>query len=251
MELFKLEAARLAAEVRAYKLNHLVGLLDVFLLCLGIFLGTGREFFPEGTLFYALIGMVLWRYTVVCLQTACGIVQKEIRLGTLEQLMLARYDLLQIVIIRLLAKLLVETAKLAAVSAALALAFRIRPDASFRPGVLLCAMLLCLAGTLGIGCLVAGVALVYKKANALVNSVSYFTLFFTGMIVPLDLLPGGFARIAALLPFSWCVGAIRRNAFGPEFGGLLAASALWAALGALAFRAAMRKAIADGATSKY
>lgn len=93
----------LLAELRRYKLNSLVGLLDVFLLCRGIFLGTGREFFPERTLFYALIGMVLWRCTVVCLQTACDIVQKEIRLGTLEQLLLARYSLLRIVVTRLLA----------------------------------------------------------------------------------------------------------------------------------------------------
>lgn len=210
MRLFHLEVSRLLAELRAYKLNHLVSLLDVFLLCLGLFLGAGREFFPEGTQFYALVGMILWRCTAVCLQTACGIVQKELRLGTLEQLLLAQYSLLRIVILRMLAKLLVEACKLALAAAALALAFRIRPDPALRPPVFWGALALCLAGTVGIGCLVAGVALVYKKADALVNSVSYFLLFFTGMIVPLELLPGAFGAAAACLPFAWCLDEIGR-----------------------------------------
>lgn len=251
MQLFKIETARLFAELKSYKLDNAVSLLDVFLICLGIFMGTGREIFPGGSLFYALVGMILWRYTVVCLQTACGIVQKEIRLGTLEQLMLARYSLLKIVVIRLLAKFVVETGKLALAAAALALLFRIRPDPALRPGVLLGAMALCLTGAVGIGCLVAGVALVYKKAGALVNSVSYFTLFFTGLVVPLEILPRGFSAVASLLPFSWCVAVIRQNAFGPAFAGLLAVAAGWAVLGALAFAAAQRRAIADGATSRY
>lgn len=248
MELFCVEASRLLAELRRYKLNSLVGLLDVFLLCLGIFLGTGREFFPEGTLFYALVGMVLWRCTVACLQTACDIVQKEIRLGTLEQLLLAQYSLLRIVVTRLLAKLLVEAGKLALVSAALVWLFRIRPDAGLRPLVFVGALALCLTGTVGIGCLVAGVALVYKKAGALVNSVSYFTLFFTGMIVPAELLPGVFRYAAAALPFFWCVGLLRG---GGGWLGLLASAAFWTAAGVAFFRAALRRALADGATARY
>lgn len=248
MQLFKSEVSRLLAEIRSYKLDNLVSILDVFLLCLGIFLGTGREFFPEGTLFYALIGMILWRCTAVCLQTACGIVQKEIRLGTLEQLMLAQYSLLRIVIVRLLAKLLVEAGKLALAAGALAVLFHIRLDSRLHPLVLLGALALCLTGTVGIGCLVAGVALVYKKADALVNAVSYFTLFFTGMILPLELLPRGFGSVAAALPFSWCVGLLRS---GTGWLGLLAASAFWAVAGVAAFQAALRRAITDGATARY
>ncbi len=249
--LFQLELGRLFAELRNYKLNNIVSLFDVFLICMGIFLGTGQEIFPQGTLFYGLLGMILWRYTVICLQTSCSIVQKEIRLGTLEQLLLARYGLLEQVLVRLLAKLLLETGKLLVVSAALAVIFRITPDASLNPILTLAAFLLCILGMIGIGCGVAAVALVYKKANALVNSVSYFTLFFTGLMVPLELLPAGFSYSAVILPFHWCISAIRRSLPGMELLWLTVTAAVWLLAGALCFRAAVHKVMADGAASRY
>lgn len=251
MQLLKPELSRLLAEIKNYKLNNIVSLLDVFLICLGIFMGTGQDIFPEGTLFYALIGMILWRYTVICLQTACGIIQQEMRLGTLEQLMLASHSLLMLVVTRLFAKFLVETVKLIIISFVLILVFQIQPDANMRPGILAGAMLLCLAGTIGIGCLTAGVALIYKKADALVNSISYFTLFFTGILVPLEILPGIFSAIAKILPFYWCVTLIRQNTAGAALVWLLLTAALWVGLGIAFFSGAVRKAIAGGTTSGY
>lgn len=251
MDLLKIETSRLFSEIKNYKLNNMVSLADVFLICTGLFIGTGKDIFPEGTLVYALLGMILWRYATVCLRTACSVIQQEIRLGTLEQLMMAKYHLIQVVVIRLLATLLVETAKLAVVSTLLALIFQIQFDLAASVGLVAGSVLICLTGTIGIGCLVAGVALVYKKANALVNSVSYFTLFFTGMILPLEILPSGFSYIAAIFPFYWCVEIIRGNALWAGAVGLLLASFLWLAFGVLAFLWAMHRAMANGTTSQY
>lgn len=251
MQLFKIEIDRLISEIRNYILDNVISLLDVFLICLGIFLGAGQEFFQEKTLFYALVGMILWRYTVVCLQTACNIIQKEIRLGTLEQLMLAKYSLLELVIIRLLAKLLVETIRMIIISIVLISVFHIQVSFNINIGLILLAIAICLAGTIGIGCLVAGIALVYRKANALVNSVSYFTLFFTGLIVPLEVLSPFFSNIAMLLPFYWCVTVIRQNILGVEFFSLLTLSIFWVVIGKVFFNCAIHRVISNGATSKY
>lgn len=251
MKLLKMEIERLISEIKNYRLDNIVGLADVFLLCLGIFLGTGRDIFPESSLAYALLGMILWRYAALCLGTACSIVQREIRLGTLEQLMMARYPLMEVVVIRLLAAMLVETVKLAAVSALLVVIFRIPLDWEASPWLTAASVVLCLGGTVGMGCFVAGVALVYKRANALVNSLSYFTLFFTGLILPLEILPAGFSYAAALFPFRWCVEIIRGNGAQAGFGGLLAASLLWLAVGALSFSRAMGRTMACGTTAQY
>ena len=110
--LLKIELRRLISELKNYRLNQIVGIFDVILLCAGILIGTGKELFLGEKQEYALIGMILWRSTVVCLQTCCDMIQKEFRLGTIEQLMMARYSFLKVMIARLTVKVLVEGGKL-------------------------------------------------------------------------------------------------------------------------------------------
>ena len=251
MHLLKIETSRLFSEIKNYKLDNIVSLADVFLICLGIFVGTGKDLFPGGTLVYALLGMILWRYATVCMSTSCSIIQREIRLGTLEQLMMAKYHLIQVIIIRLLATIFVETVKMSVVSVLLVLIFHIQLDFIASVGLIVSSTLICLVGTIGIGCFVASVAIVYKKANALVNSVSYFTLFFTGMILPLEILPVGFSYTAVIFPFHWCVEIIRRGTIETSFAGLLLVSSLWFVFGIMSFRRAMRCAMENGTTSQY
>ena len=90
VRLIRVEAERLLREIRYYKFDQMISFFDLLLICLGIFTGMGRDLFPGQSIFYAWIGMILWRYASVGLQTSCSIVEKEIRLGTLEQLMLTR-----------------------------------------------------------------------------------------------------------------------------------------------------------------
>lgn len=116
VRLIRVEAGRLLREIRYYKFDQVISFFDLLLICLGIFTGMGRDLFPGQSIFYAWIGMILWRYASVGLQTACSIVEKEIRLGTLEQLMLTRCSFEHILMARMFVRLLAETVKLGAVS---------------------------------------------------------------------------------------------------------------------------------------
>lgn len=251
VRLMKVEAKRLLREIRYYKFDQVISLFDLLLLCLGIFTGMGKDLFPGQSVFYAWVGMILWRYAAVGLQTACGIVQKEIRLGTLEQLMLTRCSFEQILTARVLVRLAAETVKLGAVSLVIGWVFRIQPDGEMSAAVAFLAILLFLAGVAGMGYIIAGVSLIFKKADALVNAVSYFTLFFTGAVVPLSLLPQGFSLPARMLPFCWCVESIRAAAFGPQLLGLLGVSCLWLLLGLGLFRAALLRLTEKGSSAQY
>lgn len=251
IQLLKIETNRLLLEMRNYKLNYILGSLDVLLICLGIFMGTGSEIFPSGTLFFALVGMILWRYTIVCLQTTCGIIQKEIRIGTLDQLLLTKYSLEQIVLIRLIAKLLVESIRLFLVSILLIVGFRIKIEATVNYIIFITAILTCIIGMWGISYIVAGLALVYKKANALVNAINYFTLFFTGMIIPLEVMPKIFSYIACILPFYWCVETMKENAAGQNMIFLGVTALSWLGIGFIWFHRCLHRVIADGTTSRY
>ncbi len=110
--------------------------------------------------------MILWRVTIVSLQTSCGIVQKELRLGTLEQLMLSNYSFLKLLIVRLEAKMLVENCKLFFSTIVIMLMFNIKIYSKINFGLFILVLLVSCIGTFGMGFVVAGIALVYKKGSS-------------------------------------------------------------------------------------
>lgn len=249
--LLKIELRRLISEIKNYKLNQVVGIFDVILLCAGILIGTGKELFQGGNQMYALIGMILWRSTTVCLQTCCGIVQKELRLGTMEQLMLAHYSFLKVMTARLIAKVLVEGGKLALAAVVLSVMFQIEFHGEINLMSVVLAISVSLLGAFGMGFVVAGIAMIYKKATALVNSVSYFMLFFTGALIPLEVLPRGFSPIAKIFPFIWAVKSIQQNHFSGNFELLMISSLAWLFFGIGMFVLCNEKAMAKGIAGKY
>lgn len=251
VRLLRVEAGRLLREIRYYKFDQVISFFDLLLICLGIFTGMARDLFPGQSIFYAWIGMILWRYASVGLQTACSIVEKEIRLGTLEQLMLTRCSFEHILMARMFVRLLAETVKLGAVSLLIGWFFQIQPDRKVSVSVSLLSILLFLMGVAGMGCMIGGASLLYKKANALVNAVSYFTLFFTGAVVPLQAIPQIFSFPARVMPFYWCVESIRNAGFGRAFWALSSLSCLWLLLGFGLFRAALRRMLEKGSSAQY
>lgn len=251
LQLFKIEVSRLFSEIKTYLLDNLVGIADDVLICTGILVGVGSDFFPGRSQEYALIGMILWRVTIVSLQTSCGIVQKELRLGTLEQLMLSNYSFLKLLIVRLEAKMLVESCKLFFSTIVIMLMFNIKIYSKINFGLFILVLLVSCIGTFGMGFVVAGIALVYKKAVALVNSISYFILFFTGTLIPLEMHPKVFSPIAKALPFIWAVNTIQENQLGRSFLLLMILSITWVAFGVGFFKFCNSKILLTGAAGKY
>lgn len=80
--------------------------------------------------------------------------------------MLTRCSFDRILMARVFVRLLVETVKLGAVSLLIGWIFQIQPDRDVSAFVLLLSILLFLVGVAGMGCIIGGVSLLYKKANA-------------------------------------------------------------------------------------
>lgn len=251
LALFQIEISRLFSEFKRYMFNNILGTFDVLLLCVGIFIGTGSEILSKGMLIYSLIGMVLWRYTSISLGSTCNILQKEIRIGTLEQLLLTKHSLNKVLLVRLISKLMVESIKLSVVSMVLVAYFDIAFSAEINYAVLLTGIITCIIGMIGLSYIVAGLTLIYKKANAVVNSINYFTLFFTGLIIPLDIMPSFFSKIAYGLPFYWCIETIKKNAFDLSFLFLLGVSLLWLLAGQYFFHKSVNRMYIRGSASGY
>lgn len=251
IQLLKIELFRLMSEIKAYKLDNIVGIGDVVLLCTGLLIGTGQNLFPDQSMVYALIGVILWRTTVVCLQTSCGMIQKELRLGTLEQLFLSCYHFLEILFIRLIAKLIVEGGKLAFACFILSIVFKIDFSEKINWTKITFAVLISLIGSIGMSFLVASVALIYKKAMALVNSVNYFMLFFTGVLIPLEALPAFFTPVANLFPFVWAVRFIQNTHEVYSVIALTFTLIVWGLIGVEIFFFCYRKALSEGTAGQY
>ena len=249
--LLKIELSRMLSEIKAYLLDNAVSIVDNILICIGLLVGVGSDFFPGRSQGYALIGMRLWRCTIICLQTSCGIIQKELRLGTLEQLMLSSYSFLKLLIVRLEAKMLIEIWKLLLAMLVIAAIFNIKFYNEVNFILIITAFLVSIAGAFGMGFIVAGIALVYKKASALVNSISYFVLFFTGVFIPLELLPDSFSLIAKSLPFIWAINTIQSNQFNYCFVSLVMTSIFWLVLGCIIFKFCNSKILISGTAGKY
>lgn len=249
--LLKIELSRMLSEIKAYLLDNAVSIVDNILICIGLLVGVGSDFFPGRSQGYALIGMMLWRCTIICLQTSCGIIQKELRLGTLEQLMSSSYSFLKLLIVRLEAKMLIEIWKLFLAMLVIAAIFNIKFYNEVDFILIITAFLVSIAGAFGMGFIVAGIALVYKKASALVNSISYFVLFFTGVFIPLELLPDSFSLIAKSLPFIWAINTIQSNQFNYCFVSLVMTSIFWLVLGCIIFKFCNSKILISGTAGKY
>ena len=129
--------------------------------------------------------------------------------------------------------------------------FNIKIYSKINFGLFILVLLVSCIGTFGMGFVVAGIALVYKKAVALVNSISYFILFFTGTLIPLEMLPKVFSPIAKALPFIWAVNTIQENQLGRSFLLLMILSITWVAFGVGVFKFCNSKILLTGAAGKY
>lgn len=89
--------------------------------------------------------------------------------------------------------------------------------------------------------------LVFMRHGEIIR-YSLLRIVVTRLLAKLLVEAGRLALVSAALPFSWCVGLLRG---GDGWLGLLVSAAFWTAAGMAFFRAALRRALADGATARY
>ncbi|HTD77755.1 MAG TPA: ABC transporter permease, partial [Chloroflexota bacterium] len=88
--------------------------------------------------------------------------------------------------------------------------------AHYRPAVLqaIPALAIVLLSLVGIAFLVASVNLVAKRANFMVDSISYLLVVTSGVLFPLSVMPVVFKAIGLLLPVTYSLDLLRAGALG-------------------------------------
>ena len=117
--------------------------------------------------------------------------------------------------------------------------------------MILVALIISTFGMFGIGLLIAGVALLHKRTGALTLIVQMGLLFITDTVPTSDLL----AKITQVVPLTSCNEVIRKSLAGTSDTRalilLIAFSALWLAIGIIAFNLCLKKAKKNGNLLMY
>lgn len=167
-----------------------------------------------------LVGWLTWMVASDCMNELPAAITEEAQTGTLEQVCLAPIPLGGILTVRSLAYFIGVGAKglLAVVLAAVFIAPL--PSAP----VLIVLFLTSLVGAYGLGFLFAGVALVFKRTEALVGLVFSLMIFLTGALVGLERLGWIYQVLRLALPLTWGISLMREAIANPVNPSALIAS---------------------------
>jgi len=114
----------------------------------------------------------------------------------------------------------------------------------------LLSILICIIGMIGMSYTTAGLTFVYKKMNAMTNAISYFILFFTGLVIPLSILPEVVQYISYVFPFYWCINVIKNFSI-INIVLLFIVSVCWVLMGNMVYEYCFRKMIKAGKSNAY
>jgi ABC-2 type transport system permease protein len=192
-----------------------------------------------------------------CMNELPAAITEEAQTGTLEQICLAPIPLAGLLTVRSLAYFIGVGAK--GLLAVALVAFFIAP---LRSGpALIVLFLISLVGAYGLGFLFAGVALVFKRTEALVGLMFSLMIFFTGALVGLERLGWVYQVLRLALPLTWGISLMRMTLTEGmnlaslfqtgELVGLMVHSLVYLSVGLLVFAAGYSRARAKGTVAHY
>ena len=245
---------KVAIELRRYLPNTVSMIVTFYAIFFLLFLGiqvTGGPADADASTQYLIVSMVLWFLALMAMQGIGWEITTEATRGTLEQLYMSPVPAWRILLARMVGTILVN---LLVIGLMMLLAMlTARQWLVFDLATLVPLLLLTIVGMLGVGFMVAGLAIVFKQIQALLQIAQF--ILFAMVAVPVGLSPyleaAPVVRGATMIRESMTAGT-----GALEFGGwawlLLAVnSAFYFALGVLLYRRAELRAMNRGLLGQY
>lgn len=245
------------AEYRYYRLDYFVGLLIKFVFLLAMITGVGPGS-PE-ELNMRIIGFILWYFSAHILAKMGNILIEEAYLGTLPQVLVTRTSLMRFATATALAEVLLSTIWIAAF---VLIVWPMLPSgisamwASARWVMCtLCVSALCLVGIAGMGFVLFGLSVEWKRVGAFTEVLIFFMLFFSGFFIPPHRLPAAILVAGRASPLFWSVKALgiplgQETASGTVIP-LMVVALVWVAAGMLSSRYFIERAKLKGTLTHY
>lgn len=261
--LLRAETMKVLGDAKAYWFNLIFGNLNIFFLFLGIFYAFTGESSDHNQIFSMLIGLMVWYYGVHAIDLVALIIEEEAEEGTLEQIFMTRTNFIIVLMNRIISQIVFDTIKGIFVFTLCIITFKISPEfiLSVNWFWTLVIFFISLAGLYGIGYIVAGLSLVYKKTSAIAGAFSNILLFFTGVIIDVNKLPVIFQFLSKILPLYWGMKTLDELVIsdfnivqvitGSSFITLMVSVVVWILIGVTVFECFKKKAIARGTLNQY
>lgn len=247
-----LEAAWLkkSAEYRAYLFDFSVGLAIKF-----IFFTAALYVLPLSDPASAMVrvyGFVIWYLSAHLLAKVGNLLIEEAYLGTVGQVLVARIPFshfaLSVGILELGFSGLWVTAfvLIAAAIAPILQALRSLWDVGIRASVFAVSSFV---GIGGVGLVLLGLSIRFKRVGALAEVLNFYFLFFSGFFFPVEQLPPAVRQVDVLSPLFWAVVGLTDGWRNLPYA--LASSTFWLLLGLAVFRHSWEWARRAGRLTAY
>jgi ABC-2 type transport system permease protein len=205
------EFTRSWIDVRRYPINSVAGLVILYMFFMAIFLGAKAMAGSTAPAFGenvagGIVGYCLWFFAIAAMGDMAFQVYRDATTGTLEQLILSPAGMVRILTGRAVGNLLVNFTFVVSLLFLIMLTTGIWLSFPLVPLVPL--VLLTLAALWGVGFVLAGLSLNFKRIEVLTNVLQF--VFLGLAVVPLSSLPGGVGVLVRLLPFGVGVDAVRQ-----------------------------------------
>ncbi len=250
--MINVEFKREYIETKQYLIDYIFSNINSLIMYSGLLIGMQILNKNEDVLFLFINGIIIWRISVISITSFSLMLQNEIRIGTFEQLFLVKTKMIYILVYRIIVTIFIDIAIVFSIliittflmGARFSLIMFLEPQVLF-------VYLMALIGMTGLGLIAGGATLVYKKASAVARTASNFILFFSGLIVPLDIIPSIFRNIANFFPYKWMMLILNKNALLEEYIILFVISVLWLTIGYSIYIKSIKHMLTMGTTSQY
>jgi ABC-2 type transport system permease protein len=196
-----------------YRFNTLLRLVGMMLKFIGYIFMLFQGSLLASEMVSPILGYIVYFYSFFLLLEMSWTLSSEMKEGTIEQLFMSPMPPIIVFMGRILANMIVTTIKLVLVLSLLIAYFHIPLTFNATGLFMLC---LTLASLSGLGLIVAGLTLVYKRTDSLgVFFVNIF-LFLGGTIIPIDKLPSSIQLFAMTFPTTQGIIMLRNTVIHKE-----------------------------------
>jgi len=243
-----------------YKLNYFSSIVATFIFFFGLVLVVGGDGDPLLTM---VMGFLFWYYGAGIIDEMVIYTVEEAQLGTLEQIFVTRTPVWAMLISKLIAMVTLSTAR---VILFLLLIVLVQQDllhyiGRANWGAIVVVGFFILISLSGVGAILFGLTLIFKRIGAFSDIIQYALLFFSGILVPIEQLPGPLRVISYLSPLTYGVRILEsividhrplRAVIGSgDWWLLVATSCVFVAIGVATSKWCLRKAKIKGIIGHY
>lgn len=259
MMLLASEMKRSFNEIRTYFINYIFMNLNMLFMMIGIVIGLELVYKSTEIIHTFFIGILVWRITVISIESLSTMLQSEIRMGTLEQLLMSRSNLTTILISRLLVNIILEVLTLCVVLTISLIILGVWVDFTKMINLkVIIVLMMAVTGATGFGLISAGASLIFKKADAVARTTTNIILFFSGLIIPIQVISEKYLNYAKIFPFYWAriiildsYSEISFSRNSSQLACMIALSIIWLLIGRVVFYSATSAMFEKGSSNQY